>query len=205
MAKFKELLNKFEQHEENLKLLGDEIVKRYPQSKRLVELSKELSTAVDALSELKTKLDEAINLAEQESALKLDLMDQINAAPLYSSLSDYEKDTLVEFLIANEGGVASEEELLSFIKDSYSKKEDSELIAEFPKKEILDLGRSTGPEMDEFEAYQTGLKILQDQLSGPESKQEIINDLASIVFKEAPGQVIRSFYAKAFEKDPTSK
>lgn len=202
MATFKDLLNKFGEHEENLKELGDEIVRRYPQSKRLVELSKELSAAVDALEELKTKLAEAIEMAEQETALKLDLQDQVGKSATYSKLSAGDQDKLLEYLIANKAGLATDEELASFVKESYSQKDDAGLIAEFPKAHILELGRSAVAEADEFEAYQAGLKALQGQLADPEGRASIVSDLASVVFKEAPEQIIRSFYSKAFQAEP---
>lgn len=202
MPTFKNLLERFGEHEENLKELGDEIVKRYPQSKRLVELSKELSAAVDALDELKNKLEEAITMAEQETALKADLFDQVKASEVYSVLSDKDQDKLIEYLITNKAGLASAEELLKFVQDAYAQKDDAGLIAEFPKAHILELGKSLLPEADEFEAYQAGLKSLQGELSAPESRAEIVNDLASVQMKEAPEQVIRSFYSKAFQAEP---
>lgn len=203
MSKFQRYLDKFQDHEKNLKEMGDSLIREYPQSKNLISLAEELSAAVDGLAELYTKLAEAIHEAEQQGTMKKGLMEQIGNTDLYAHMPRTQRDQLAEYLVQNGKGLATEEDLVGFLKESYADKDDKSLIGEFPKRSILKLGKDiaeqAGHKSDEFDAYRVGLDALKDQLSNPESKEQVVDDLAKKVYAQDPEKIFKLFYAKAFE------
>jgi hypothetical protein len=201
MSDFKKLLDRFEDHENNLKELGNALVLKYPQSKNLIELAQELGVAIEGLNALKTQLGQAIHEAESQSAMLSDLNDQMMKSEIYQLLSERDKKKLSEYLIQQKKGLATEEELEAFVKQSLEQKSETELLSEFSKAHILELGRSiVDGEGNEFEAYKAGTDILIEQFRDPAKKTEIVNDLAKILLKESPATIVKLFFSPAFKQ-----
>lgn len=201
MSDFRKLLDRFEDHEKNLKELGDALVQKYPQSKNLIELAQELGMAIDGLNALKTQLGEAIHEAESQTALLADLNDQMGKSEIYQTLSERDRKKLSDYLMQQKKGLAAEEELEAFIKKSLEQKSESELLSEFSKAHILELGQSVVEgEGNEFEAYKAGTDILLEQFRDPAKKAEIVGDLAKILLKESPATAVKLFFSPAFKQ-----
>ena len=198
---FKEILNKFGDQEAVLKELGTKILEKYPQSKNLVELFDELKAAVDSLSELKTKLDDALTEAETDQSLKLDLNSKVEASELYRGLSQSEKDKLTEYLVQNKADLADEATLLDYLVKDLETKDPKAIVGLIPKKVILDIGRETveegQPPLGDFDAYKNGMDFLLKEMADSESKKEFIQDLAKNTLTGDPAGVIRKFYKEA--------
>jgi hypothetical protein len=209
MSDFKNLLDRFEDHEDNLKKLGDALVERYPQSKNLIQLSQELGSAIDGLGALKNRLSDAISEAEKQAALGADIADQMGKSEIYQNLSDRDRQKLSEYLVQNEAGLASDEELEAFVKKSLEQKSDQDLLAEFSKPHIMELGHALIPEADEFESYKEGSEALLQEIADPEKKAQLVNDLAKVLIKESPATIVKLFFNQAFKQDevevPTPK
>lgn len=202
MSDFKRLLDRFEDHEKNLTALGNEVVRRYPQSATLVELTRELAAAVDGLGALRDKLGSAIEEAETEVALKSDLLMQMGDSDTYARLSDTERNQLSEYLMSNGAGLATDDELMEFVIRSLEQKSEEQILAEFSKEEIMDFGRGSVPEADDFTAYETGVKLIRESLADPDRHDEIINELAKAQLANDTNGTIRLMYEQAFGQKP---
>lgn len=200
MSNFQNMLDRFGDHEKNLRELGDALVQEYPQSKNLIQLAQELGAAIDGLDALKTRLGEAIHEAESQTALFSDLQSQMTKSDIYQKLSDRDRQKLSEFLVQNGAGLATDEELTAFVKKSLEQKSEAELMAEFSKAHILELGQALIPDGNEFDAYKEGMDAIKEQLRDPAKKAEIISDLAEILLKESPATVLRLYFPDAFKQ-----
>ena len=209
MSDFKKLLERFGEHEQNLKELGDALVIKYPQSKNLIQLSQELAVAIEGLNVLRGRLGEAIHEAESQTALGADLETQMTKSEIYQKLSDRDRKKLSEYLIQQGAGLATDEELLAFIKKSLDQKSEPELLSEFSKAHILELGQAImeegTSEGNEFDAYQAGMEAIRTQLQDPAKREEIISDLAEVLLKESPATVVRLFFPEAFKQKDMPK
>jgi hypothetical protein len=200
MSDFQKMLDRFEDHEANLRQLGDLLVERYPQSHNLIQLAQELGTAIDGLAALKTRLGEAIHEAESQAALSADIAAQMAANALYQSLSERDRQKLVEYLLQNAAGLATQEELEAYVLRSLEQKSDAELLAEFSKAHILELGQAILPDATEFDAYKAGMDAIRQQLADPTKKADILADLAKVLLSESPATVVKLFYSAAFKQ-----
>ena len=210
MSDFQKLLDRFGEHEQNLRELGAALVQKYPQSKNLIQLSQELGAAIDGLDALRERLGEAIHEAESQTSLFADLDTQMAKSEVYQKLSDRDRKKLSEYLIQQGAGLATDEELKAFIKKSLEQKTEPELMSEFSKAHILELGQAllgegTEGEGNEFDAYKAGLDAIRTQLQDPAKKEEIITDLAEVLLKESPATVVRLFFPDAFKQTETPR
>jgi hypothetical protein len=203
MSDFQKMLDRFNEHESHLRELGDALVQRYPQSQNLIQLSQELGAAIDGLGALKTRLGDAIHEAESQTTLAADLKLKMDASPVYQQLTERDRAKLTEYLLANEAGLATDAELEAYVLRSLEQKSEAELLAEFSKAHILELGQAIQPGVGEFDAYKFGTEALRKQFGDPQQKQEILADLAKVLLKESPGTVLKLFYAAAFKQDET--
>ena len=201
-SNFDTILKNFAEHETDLKKLGQDLVSKYPHSKNLLDLNQELLSAIAGLVGLRDKLSSAISEAEQQEALKTDLEEQMKAISYYSKMPKKDQDVLTEYLLNQGTGLAKPEELEAFVEQSLSQKSEQDLIAEFSKKHILDLGEQIHPDANEFEAYNFGVDALRKQLQNPDTKKDIVQDLALVLIDESPESIAKLYYAKAFETIP---
>jgi len=202
MSEFVRILDRFQDHERNLKELGNEVVKRYPQSSLLVELTDELHAALEGLGMLRLKLGDAIDQAEQEMALKSNLLMQMADSQNYSQLSNSEKDHLTEYLLSQERGLASDQELLDFSLESLTQAPEEDLLSAISKEDVISIGRIAYPGADDFSAYDAGLSMVRESLSDPVKHDEIVLEIAKGDLKKDPAELIRLFYSGAFGKQP---
>ena len=200
MSDFQKMLDRFEDHEANLRQLGDLLVQRYPQSHNLIQLAQELGTAIDGLDALKTRLGEAIHEAEGQAALSADIGSQMAASEIYQKLSERDRQKLAEYLLKNAAGLATLEELEAYVLRSLEQKKDSELLSEFSKAHIMELGQAILPDAGEFDAYKAGMDAIREQLADPTKKAEILADLAKVLLTESPATVLKLFYSAAFKQ-----
>ena len=203
MSDFIRILDRFQDHESNLKSLGNEVVQRYPQSALLVELTDELHAALEGLAALRLKLGEAIDQAESEMALKANFLMQMADSPYYSKLSEKEKDTLAEHLLSRENGLASEQELLDFSLESLTQRSEEELISEISKQDLMEIGKISTPGADDFAAYDAGLAMVRDSLMDPGRHDEIVLEIAKSKLNQDPAGLIRLLYQDAFGRQPS--
>jgi hypothetical protein len=201
VADFDKLLEKFDDHKQHLRELGDALVERYPQSKNLVKFEEELSAAIAGLDSLRERLAGAIQEAEQQNNLKIDIEQQMAASELFQSLGERDKHKLSEYLIQNGVGLAKEEEVRAFMAKSFEQKPEEDLLSDFSKAFILELGKQAevSNEENEFDAYREGLKLLKAKIADPEQKKELVEALATDIMKENPASAIKIFYAKAYQ------
>lgn len=199
MADFDKLLERFDQHKADLRELGDALVDRYPQSKNLVAFEQELSAAMDGLDALRERLGSAIQEAEQQNNLKKDIEQQMAASELYQRLGERDRNKLSEYLIQNSAGLVGEDEVRTFLAKAYEEKPEEDLLSDFSKPFILDLGKREGNIDNEFDAYREGLKLLKAKIADPEQKKELVDALSTDIMKENPASAIKIFYAKAFQ------
>jgi hypothetical protein len=199
VADFQKLLERFDEHKKNLRELGDALVEKYPQSRNLVGFEQELSSAIDGLDALRERLGGAIQEAEQQNNLKLDIEQQMSGSDLYKSLGERDRHKLSEYLIQNGAGLASDEEVRAFMAKSFEQKPDEDLLSDFSKPFILDLGKQANADANEFDAYREGLKLLKAKIADPEQKKELVEALATDIMKENPSSAIKIFYAKAYQ------
>lgn len=199
MADFQKLLERFDEHKKNLRELGDALVEKYPQSKNLVGFEQELSSAIDGLDALRNRLGSAIQEAEQQNNLKIDIEQQMSGSELYKSLGERDRHKLSEYLIQNGAGLASDEEVRAFMAKSFEQKPEEDLLSDFSKPFILDLGKQQNPESNDFDAYREGLNLLKAKIADPEQKKELVEALATDIMKENPSSAIKIFYAKAYQ------
>ena len=198
MAEFHKILDQISGTQKTLQDVGNQIVERYPQSKNLVDLASDLSVAVEGLESLKTRLSESLAEAEQDNALKEDIKLQIADKPMYQSLPDDEKRLLAEWLVQNKQGLASEEQLKEFVQEKFANKDDKQIMGEFNKPYIINLGKELMTDADEFEAYAAGIDHLKQGLATPEGKKEIIDRIADEYLKTMPHRLIHMYYEDAF-------
>jgi len=199
----KSLLESFGQHQETLREVGEFLVERYPHSPTLIALSEELKAALVGLDALQKTLGEAIDQAEREMALKLDLETQAKDSELYSRLSSVDLDRLIEYLLAEEAGFATPEQIQEFIVRGLISKPEKEFLSMFPKKLILEIGTdlTADPEgLNEFDFYQKGLDELKRRYHDPAVKDKLVKILALKLYERDPGEAVKDFYREALER-----
>lgn len=201
MSEFSKLLDQFKEHQDDLKNLGNQLVEKYPQSKTLLQLSRDLSSAIDGVDALRQKLQDTLEQADQESRLKKDLLDQMNQSDdLYDHLTPADRNKLAEFLLQNNTGLADRKQLMEFIQKAMAEKSNEDLIAEFTKDEIKELGQMQGTEgEDGFDSYQSGVKLLTDRFNDPAKRTKMLEDLAEYKMDHKADEVLKSFFQKAFQ------
>ena len=194
------LLEKFKEHQEDLHELGSMLVKKYPQSNNLLKFVEELDSAVSGLDSLHSRLEEVLNEAEADNNLSEDLAMQMSKSKLYSEMSEGDKKKLVTYLVDNHAGIVEEEELLQGLESELSNRSAEELLAEFPKKHIVQLGKEVAePDSDDFAIYKAGMNFLKEKLADATQKAELVKDLARAKFEDSPSDAVKQFYSKAFE------
>jgi len=193
----KEVLQRFQKIQQDITDLGTFLVDTYPQSETLLEFVSELGVANDALTELQTKLNEAMQNAGQDESVKKDLLMQMADSPAYAPLSDQQKNQLAEYLVQNKEGLADEETLKGYVERALSQKSSSDLIAMYPKVKIIERGSSQDDGSDAFDAYSEGLAIIQKDFD--EDKTKAVKDLAKLWEERGLDQVVKEFYAQAFQ------
>jgi len=198
MPKFQKMADNLETIKKALTDIGQDIIENYPQSKNLVNLAGEVDAAVTGISELSAKILEAISTAGEEEGLKKDLETQMAGSTLYQALDVGERSKLVEYLISQQAGLATEEDLKAFIHKIFDPKNTEEIIGEFSKPYIINIGKQQNPKADEFNAYTTGRAYLMSKLENPEGKKEIIDLVAKEYLENMPGRLLRTYYDKAF-------
>lgn len=199
MSKFKNLVEKFRKAQEQIKELGTDIVKVYPNSQRLVKMTEEIGTAVEALDSLAEVLEEALQIAEQEEALYSDLMGQIKDSEFYSELKPAEQKKLAEWLVQAKQGLATPEVLVGYVEKTLSQKSDSDLIGMLPKAKIVERGQAMNDGSDAFDAYNAGMDAWKRDLEMDRAKA--VKELAKLWLSRGFEAIAREFYKEALKPD----
>lgn len=197
--KFKALVEKFRKAQEQIKELGTDIVEVYPNSERLVKMTDEISTAVQALDSLAEVLEKALQDAEQDEALYSDLMSQIKDSALYSELKPAEQKKLAEWLVQSKQGLASPEVLVSYVEKTLTQKSEADLIGMLPKAKIVERGQSMSDGSDAFDAYSAGMEAYKRDFQM--DKPKAVKELAKIWLSRGFEAIAREFYKEALKPD----
>jgi hypothetical protein len=197
---FENVLTEIEAAQGRLREIGKQIIEKYPQSENLVDLATQLSQAVDGMDDLRDKLAASLQEASEQEALKQALLTQMSEKEIYQGFPDDEKQLLSEYLIKNKAGLADEAALRAFVQKMFEPKSAKEIIGEFNKPYIINLGKklATDESVDEFDAYSIGMKYLQESLDNPEEKSKIIDKIADEYLKKMPHRLLHQFYGQAF-------
>jgi hypothetical protein len=197
VGKFESIIEKFRKAQEQIGHIGNDIVKSYPHSVALVEMAKEISTAVTALDQLATSLEEALQDAEQDDTLRKNLMEQIEDSEIYSKLEKEEREKLAEYLVHNKQPLASQDMLIGYVEKSLSQKAASDLLAMYPKAKIIERGKQLDDGSDAFDAYQSGLESYRYDFDTDKTKA--VQELAKIWLSRGMDAIAREFYAEALK------
>lgn len=197
--KFKALVDKFRKAQEQIKELGTDIVEVYPNSERLVKMTDEIATAVQALDSLAEVLEEALQSAEQDEALYTDVMTQMKESKLYSELKPAEQKKLAEWLVQSKQGLASPEILTAYIEKTLGQKKDEDLIGMLPKAKIIERGQTMSDGSDAFDAYAAGMDAYKRDLAMDRPKA--VKELAKLWLSRGFEAIVREFYKEALKPD----
>lgn len=197
---FQKVLSEIEAAQGRLREIGKQIIEKYPQSENLVDLATQLSQAVDGMDELRDKLAASLQEAAELENLKQSILLQMNEQELYQGFPDDEKQLLSEYLIKNKAGLADEAALRAFVQKMFEPKSSKEIIGEFNKPYIINLGKklATDESVDEFDAYSLGMNYLREGLENPEEKKKIIDMISDEYLKKMPHRLLHQFYGQAF-------
>lgn len=199
MGQFEKLVEKFRNAQEQIKKLGEEIVETYPNTPRLVEMSKEIDTAVTALDSLAQSLEEALERADQDQGLYKEMLTKMEESDIYSELKPAERKKLAEYLVQNKKGLADQETLIQYIERTLSQKSSSDLIAMYPKAKVIERGRAMDDGADDFDAYSAGMEAYRRDFDA--DKATAVKDLARLWAQKGFDAVAREFYAEALKPD----
>ena len=197
---FQKVLSEIEAAQGRLREIGKQIIEKYPQSENLVDLATQLSQAVDGMDELRDKLAASLQEAAELENLKQSILLQMNEQELYQGFPEDEKQLLSEYLIKNKAGLADEAALRAFVQKMFEPKSSKEIIGEFNKPYIINLGKklATDESVDEFDAYSLGMNYLREGLENPEEKKKIIDMISDEYLKKMPHRLLHQFYGQAF-------
>lgn len=198
MGEIKSILNKFNKTQEDLKAIATELVDKYPNSKRLVDMVTEINSALTALFTLENSLSEALTEAETDQKLLEDLLAQMEQADLYSNLTAEEQKNIAEYLVQNKQSLATPESLETYIQKNLMEKPSSNLISMYPKAWLVEKGKKIDDGSDGFDAYSAGLKDLKTKFD--EDKAKVVKELAKIWFEKDPEAMLHEFYAEALKE-----
>lgn len=201
MGKFSSLIEKFKKARDEIKSLGDELLEKYPQSKRLVEMAEEIDVAVMALDGLHSGLEQVFQDAEQEESLKKEMLEQLDASELYKEFSKKEKEQIAEFSVQNKKPIADEPMLVAYVEKSLAQKPTSDLIAMYPKATLIERGQQLSDGSEGFDAYSAGLDSLKKEFDADKAKA--VKELAKLWFAKGIEAVVKEFYSEALKPEDT--
>lgn len=197
MAKAEQFVARLGTITQELEKLGDDFVQHFPRSSSLYKFVDELSLAQQGLNALLDEMGHAVQTADSENKIKLDLLAQINESEIYKFLEKEAKSRLAEYLVQQGAPLASPEDLLSFAVKSIGGLDAEHIVKNLSKEFVMQLGGAPPGGGDEsFDAYKAGIDRIEQLLQDPEEKDQFIGTLAREYLKREPELAVRKFYSK---------
>lgn len=197
MSSFDSILKKFERVQEELKAIGNAIVEKYPESKKLTEFVEELNVAAVALDTVQQSIADALVEAETDDALKKSNLDTMAQSEIYKKFKPEEREKLAEFLVQSKRPLADEEKLKAYVEMSLQQKPSSDLLAMIPKQVLLDKGAEIDDGSEGFDAYSAGMEAFRKQLDA--DKLAAVKRLVDIWMQKGLEAIAREYYAEALK------
>jgi hypothetical protein len=199
MGRFEKMLEKFIHAKDEIASLGSEIVKEYPNSPRLAEMSNEIKTAVEALGSLADILQSTLQDADQDEGLYQELSAKIDKSEIYSALEPADRKKLAEYLVQSKKDLAEPETLIGYVEKTLSQKSIDECVAMYPKPQIIERGKKLEKDADDFQAYQLGQMAYHEDFKN--DPMESVQALAKVWLSRGLTRVVKDFYAAAFKPE----
>lgn len=198
MSKAQQMVSELERIVADLEKLGNEFVEHFPSSSSLYRFANEIGAAHEGMAALLTQLQEAVQTAKNETAIKENLLQQIKDEPVYKFLDEEQSDRLAEYLVQNEVALATTEELLQFIVKSIKNLDAEQTIKNLSKEFVTRMGgdQDPGDQGNDFDAYSAGVSEIKRILEDSEEKEQFIGILAREYMKRNPELAVKKFYSK---------
>lgn len=202
MSKVMHQVNELEKAYALLKSVGEALVEMLPEGDTFALVAAEVSAAAEGVQALKEHLEGLVQEAEQAEALKQDISEKLETSPHFSKLSKKAKAQISEKLLQDKQPVPDQDSLTRELAAHLDGMAESELLAMFSKKEMLEIGREIDPEAEDVDAFAKAGKYLRDQLTGSETRRDLLQDLAASLLEDSPETYVKKLYGVESAFDP---
>lgn len=207
--KFNSLIENLKAVEKDYGDAASELVRKYPQSSRLVEITKELEENIESMTSLREELQQLVETADLEKTLFVDLLDQLKRHPLVegAAVTEADKKNLAETLVQHGLGVPSMDEIKEGLASTWMALPVKDLILQLPKKEIIKKGKEAleqQPEADQdaFNQYNEGLLFFEQEFAKEEIKKAYVDELVAKQLQEKPFGSFIQVLENKIKKEP---